>query len=198
MTTGAAGGDGSGGAPKPFRPKPAWLKRPRDPYPRRREGVAVADALTTLIDAHGLVDEVRAFDLLLRWDEIVGERVARRTKPDGFFKRVLWVRVANSSWLHELTTMKPTLVAAVRTASGDPPFVDDLRFHLGDRRGADQDDGLAEVARLGAARRTPMRRLPPPPPAVGAARAAIERETSAVEDDELRAILRDVRIRFDK
>jgi hypothetical protein len=183
---------------KPFRPKPAWLKRPRDPYPRRRERIGVADALGALIDAHGLADELRGFDLLLRWDDIVGERVARRTRPDGFFKRVLWVRVANSSWLHELTMMKPALLAAVRAAAGDPPLVDDLRFHLGRRREADGDDALAEVDRLTAARRAPARRLPPPPPAVGEAKAAIERETDRVDDPELRAILRDVRVKFDK
>jgi len=187
-----------GGAAPPFRPKPAWLKKPRDPYPRRRERVDVGEALADLIDTHGLVDELRAFDLLLRWDEIVGERVARRTRPDGFFKRVMWVRVANSSWMHELTMMKPALLAAVRAAAGDPPMVDDLKFHLGLRRDADQDDGLAEIARRTAARHTPPRRLPPPPPATGAARANIERETGHVEDDELREILRDVRIRFDR
>jgi Dna[CI] antecedent, DciA len=184
--------------PPGFRPKPAWLKKPRDPYPREKRGVAVGDALATLIGVHGLVDELRAFDLLLRWDEIVGERVARRTRPDGFFKRVMWIRVANSSWLHELTTMKPALLGAVRAAAGDPPMVDDLRFHLGDRRDADQDDGLAEIAKRTALRRTPVRRLPPPPPATGPARANIERETGHVEDDELRALVRDLRIRFDK
>jgi hypothetical protein len=189
---------GGGSQPPAFRPKPAWLKKPRDPYPRRRERIAVGDALDTLIDAHGLVDELRAFDLLLRWDEIVGERVARRTRPDGFFKRTLWVKVANSSWLHELTTMKPALLAAVRAAVGDPPMVDDLKFHLGQRRDAAEDDGLAEIARRTAARQAPRQRLPAPPPAAGAARAAIERETGHVEDDELREILRDVRIRFDK
>jgi hypothetical protein len=188
----------AGGGDKPFRPKPAWLKRPRDNYPRRKERIAIGDALGDLIDAHGLSDELRGFDLLLRWDEIVGERVARRTRPDGFFRRVLWVRVANSSWLHELTMMKPALLAAVRAAAGDPPLVDDLKFHLGRRRDADGDDALAEVDRLSALRRAPARRLPPPPPATGDAKVRIDRETDRVDDPELREILRSVRTRFDK
>ena len=188
----------AGDGKKPFQPKPAWLKRPRDAYPRTRERIAIGDALGSLIDAYGLADELRGFDLLLRWDEIVGERVAKRTRPDGFFKRVLWVRVANSSWLHELTMMKPALLAAVRAAAGEPPLVDDLKFHLGRRREADSDDALAEVDRLSSLRRAPARRLPPPPPATGDAKARIDRETDRVDDPELREILRGVRTRFDK
>lgn len=157
----------------------------------------VAELVDDVVDENGLTDELRACALLLRWPEIVDQRIARRTKPDGFYKNVLWVRVANSSWLHELTTLKPQLLAVVREAAGDLR-VDDLRLHLGDRQQAEPDDALAEIARLTAARREPPRRLPPPPPATGAAREAIERETGHVEDDELRAILRDVRVRFDK
>ncbi len=182
---------------RPFRPKPAWLKKPFDRYERRREAAAVGDLLDAVVDRNGLTDELKACALLLAWPAIVKDRIAARTRPDGFFHGVLWVRVANSAWLHELTTMKPQLLAAVRAAAGDLR-VDDLKLHLGQRRDADRDDALAEVDRLTVARREPRRRLPPPPPATGAAKDAIERETARVEDRELREILRDVRVRFDK
>jgi hypothetical protein len=184
-------------APRAFKPKPAWLKKTFDRYDRRWERAPIADLLDAVVDRNGLTDELRACALLLAWPSIVKERIAARTRPDGFFQHVLWVRVANSAWLHELTTMKPQLVAAVREAAGTLR-VDDLRLHLGDRRDAHADDALAEIDRLSVARREPRRKLPAPPPATGAARDAIDRETSRVDDLELREILRDVRIRFDK
>jgi hypothetical protein len=196
--TGSAGQGWKDGVPPPgFVPKPAWLKKPFDRYDRKREPTWVAELVDAVVDRNGLTDELRACDLLLKWPDIVQERIAKRTRVDGFFKNVLWIRVANSAWLHELTTIKPQLLAAVREAAGDLR-VDDLRLHLGDRRDADAGDALAEIDRMTVARREPRRRLPPPPPAVGEARAKIECETARVEDDELREILRDVRIRFDK
>ena len=185
--------------PPAFRPKPAWLKKPFDRYDRLREVAAVGDLLDAVVDRNGLTDELKACALLLAWPAIVKDRIAARTRPDGFFGGVLWIRVANSAWLHELTTMKPQLLAAVRAAADETGLrVDDLKLHLGARRNADGDDALAEIDRLSVARREIRRRLPPPPPATGAAKDAIDRETSRVEDAELREILRDVRTRFDK
>jgi Dna[CI] antecedent, DciA len=197
VTTPGAGGPGGPGD-APIRRKPAWLRRRYDPYPRRRRGIDVADAIAAIVGAHGLTDELRAAALLLRWPEIVGDRVARRSKPDGFWKHVLWIRVANSAWLHELTVMKPQLLNAVRAAAGSGLEIEDLRFHLGRRQESEPGDALADIARLERERRAPPRRLPLPPPATGDALARIERETASVDDPELRDVLRAVRVRHDK
>lgn len=188
---------GSGAPITEIRRKPAWLRKPYDRYARRKAPVEVAELLTAVIERTGITDELRAFDLLLRWPAIVGERLASRARPTGLFKRVLWLRVSSSAWMHELSLLKPGLLSAVRAACGPPPLVDDLRFHLGQRKDADIDDPLAAIERIRLARRPPQPRLVPVE-ARGEDRARIEREASAVEDPELRELVRAVRVRHDR
>lgn len=189
---------GDGGAPvTPIRRKPEWLRKAYDRYPRRKQPLEVAALLDAVIDRNGISDDLRAFDLLLRWPEIVGDRLASRARPTGLFKRVLWLRVTSSAWMHELSLLKPGLLNAVRAASGTPPLVDDLKFHLGQRKDADIDDPLAAVERIRLARRAPHPRLVPVA-ARGDDRARIEREADTVEDPELRELVRRVRVRHDR
>lgn len=180
-----------------IRRKPAWLRKAYDRYPRRKAPIDLGDLLGAVIDRNGISDDLRAFDLLLRWPSIVGDRLASRARPTGLFKRVLWLKVSTSAWMHELSLLKPGLLNAVRAASGTPPLVDDLKFHLGQRKDADLDDPLAAIERLRQARRAPH---PPlvPVAARGEDRARIEREADAVEDPELRELVRTVRVRHDR
>ena len=165
---------------------------------RRRKAVApAAELIGDALAAHGLGEAVRAHRLITEWRELVGERIAARTWPDGLSKKLLWVRVANSAWLHELSMLKGQLVVAINAALGEPRLVDDLRFHIGARRRVDDDDALAgAVAAL--RRRKKVAKLPLPPPAQGEALKTIERDAAAVEDDELRQLIRSVRVRHDR
>lgn len=179
--------------PPPRRPRRAARHERRrlpeqDDLPRTA-GSLVAAALA----ARGLTDEIRARDVVLRWHAIVGPRIAARTQPDGLSQRVLYVRVASSAWMHELTLLRPQLLATIQQAMGAPRLVDELRLHLG-TRAASPPDPVAEAAR----RRAEPPPRPTPTPATGARADAIEAETSAIADDELRELVRRVRIRNDR
>jgi hypothetical protein len=162
--------------------------------PRKKETVRAAAAIVDALAWHGITDEVRAHRIVTQWSEIVGDRIAARSWPDGLRSRVLWVRVRSAPWLHELTLLKPQLDAAIRAAVGEPSLFDELRYHLG-ARPAEPDDLLAGV-RQRIERGAPRR--PPPVPATGERRVAIESETATVDDAELRALIRDVRVRNDR
>lgn len=167
--------------------------------PRSREtrpiGLAVADA----IGWHGLTDELRQQRLVTDWRDMVGPRIAQRAWPDGLSRtgkgdagvRVLWIRVASSAWLQELTLLRGQLTDAIRAHVGEPALFDEVRFHLGAHT-PDEEDLLAGC-RLRPA--TPLRKPPAPVPATGAHRLAIEAETAEVADEELRALIQRVRIR---
>ncbi len=152
----------------------------------RTAGEAVSSALAL----HELGDQVRAERLHTDWAELVGPRIAARTRPEGITDRVLWIEVATSAWLHELNLMKPQLIAGLVAQFGEPRIFDDLRFKLAgrDRRSA------------------PLRsaRPPKPPPkapgqpATGAVRDRILRETQGIDDAELRELIARVRITNDK
>jgi hypothetical protein len=162
----------------------------------RRSGRArrAGDALGDLLGRHGVARELREHRILARWRDIVGETLADRTFPDGLERGVLWVRVKNSSWLHQLSFVKDDLVATIARELGDPPLVREVRFHIGPRERIADDDALAPTVRI---RRAPVHLREPPPPAAGERLARIQHEADAVRDPELRDAILDLRRRWD-
>ncbi len=145
--------------------------------------------MSELLSRLGIGGKVREHRLVTEWESMVGPRVAARARPDGLERGVLYVRVTNSAWMHELGFLRQALVEAARRVTGDPPIVKEVRFHLGSRHAA-RDDGDDPVAEL-AARRKPRPAPRAPAPAVDAAAAAeIDRSTASVGDGELREIIR--------
>jgi predicted nucleic acid-binding Zn ribbon protein len=169
------------------------VKRPpRRPRPPRTLGPQTAQAaVAAALALRGITDQVRAGRVVTEWTELVGTRIAQRTRPDGVVDRVLWVEVATSAWLHELNLLRLQLVASLRERLGEPALFDDLKFRLAGQR-------RKEPVLL----RAPRRPAPPPPPApqpaTGAARERIVRETECVDDAELRELIARVRITHDK
>ncbi|MEZ4368185.1 MAG: DUF721 domain-containing protein [Kofleriaceae bacterium] len=164
---------------------------------RRRgpdDAVAAAEVIAQALAARGLTDELRAHDIVVSWPQIVGPRLSARAWPDGLIKRVLWIRVQSSAWLQELTLLRAPLAASIARHVGEPALFDEVRLHLG-QRPRDDGDLLAGVR---APRPRPARAQPPPVAATGDHLAAIEAETSAIADPELREAVRRVRIRHDR
>jgi hypothetical protein len=54
-------------------------------------------------------DKLQASLPLLRWQEIVGDKIARQSQPESLRDGVLEVRVANSAWLHHLRFLERDL-----------------------------------------------------------------------------------------
>jgi len=159
--------------------------------PRTLGPQTASAAVAAALEFHGITDEVRAGRVVTEWSELVGPRIAQRTRPDGVVDRVLWVEVATSAWLHELNLLRPQLLAGLRERLGEPFLFEEIRFRLAGQRRRDP------VA-LRAPRRPAAAIRPAPPPATGAARERIVREASRVDDDELRELIARVRITHDR
>ncbi|HET9623714.1 MAG TPA: DUF721 domain-containing protein [Kofleriaceae bacterium] len=162
-------------------------RRPPRTFTTQPAAAAVAAAL----DLHGITQEVRAGRVLTEWTELVGPKIAQRTRPDGVTDRMLWVEVANSAWLHELNLLRPQLLRGLLERLGPPAPFDDLKFRIAGR-------SRRPPVALRAARKPPPPPRPMPPPASGAARERIVREASVVADDELRELIARVRITHDR
>jgi hypothetical protein len=173
----------------PGRQRSSISKRP----PRALAVTTARDAIHAALDFHHIANEVRGERITTEWTELVGARIAQRTRPDRIVDRVLWVEVATSAWLHELNLLKPQLLAGLLERLGEPALFDDLRLKLASYRRRDR------AASPPAPRRRPLAPAPPPPrPATGAAREAIVREVAAVDDEELRELIARVRIANDR
>lgn len=153
----------------------------------------VGPLIQTLLADYHLSAEVRRHRVLTEWLDIVGPRVAARTWPSPINEGILWVRVSNSSWLHQLSFLRDDLRARVNAHLGDPPLVTDVRLHLG-RRQRREDEEFEP--RTSGRFRSFRRRRALPPPATGAQLAAIDAETACIEDEELRAVVREARRRL--
>ncbi|MBA2541457.1 MAG: DUF721 domain-containing protein [Deltaproteobacteria bacterium] len=158
---------------------------------RARETQSAAKAVAITLDRYGLTDEIRAGRLLTEWSDLVGPKIAQRTRPDGVVDRTLWIEVVSSAWMHELTLLRAQLVHGLLERMGEPRLFDDVRFKLA---GRNKRDPVA----LRARRPPPPPDRPLPPPATGASREAIVREASAVDDEELRELIARVRITHDR
>lgn len=139
----------------------------------------------------GLTDEIRAGKLLTEWTDLVGPKISQRTRPDGITERILWIEVATSAWMHELNLLRLQLVQGLIERFGEPRLFDDVKFKLAGR-------ARGEQVVLRSKRKPPPPPKPLPPPASGAAREAIVRDVSRVDDVELRDLIARIRITHDK
>ena len=168
------------------------MKRLPPRGPRRAFAMeSAANAISSVLKLHGIDDRVRAERLVTEWTDIVGPKIAQRTRPDGVNDRILWIEVATSAWLQELNLLRAQLLSNLVERLGEPRLFDDLKFRLAGRR------GKAQVT-VPTNRRPARPEKPLPPPATGAARESIVREVAAVDDDELRELIARVRITHDK
>ena len=168
------------------------MKRtPSNRAPRAREPRTAAQAIVAALGWSGITDDIRAQRIVAEWTELVGAKIAARTRPDAIRDRILYVDVATSAWMHELSLLKPQLLAGLLERLGEPRLFDDLRLKLAGR------DRHTTDGRVAGRRSVPPPR-PFPMPATGASRERIVRETAAVDDAELRELIARVRIANDR
>lgn len=170
---------------------PRYTARAAPRSPRSFETRSAADAILDALQQHGLTDEIRAQRVVAEWSELVGPKVAARTRPDGIRERILYVEVATSAWLQELNLLKAQLVMGLTSRLGDPRLFDDVRFKLAGR-------SRREVLTTPTPRPKPPPPLTPGAPATGATREQIVNEVSKVDDEELRELIARVRITNDR
>lgn len=65
------------------------------------------------------------------WDDIVGEKIARRAQPERLRNQILFVKVSNSTWMQQLQTMKPMLLEKIHETVKEARITD-IRFSLGE------------------------------------------------------------------
>jgi hypothetical protein len=152
---------------------------------------SAADAVAAVLAYHGISEDVRAERVIAEWSELVGPRVAARTRPYGIVARILVVDVATSAWLHELSLLRARLLAELHERLGEPRLFDELKLRLA---GTARDAPTTRPPR----RPAPPKPRPPTPPATGAGREAIVRDVAKVADPELREIIARVRIEHDR
>lgn len=100
-------------------------------FPRRDKMIPLSELINTSrkLQWLGVVDEQRHLEVYKVWPQAAGESVARHTRPYKLKNNVLVVAVSSPAWLHELSLLKPTLLANLQKILG-AQSPQDLRFNL--------------------------------------------------------------------
>lgn len=131
--------------------------------------------IPALFASFGLSAKLDEHRLMAEWSQLVGPQIAAHTVPREVRGRTLWVVVDSSTWLHELTLLKPLLLAKIAPRAGKAD-VRDVRFVIG------------EVS-------APKSASAPRPPSNSSclapeAEAAVDHAVSALADEDLRESVR--------
>ena len=118
-------------------PQDAEKRRPGSYYPQRRKRLGVQTDLTKVksiisrvLANRGLDKKVERYEFILRWHEIVGERLAEVSKPEYIRNRALIVRVLHPAWAQELTMIKPILLESLAKFLKPGDVVTDMIFRV--------------------------------------------------------------------
>lgn len=88
-------------------------KRPRSKL--ESAGAVLGDVLRGL----GLDRRMREFRAVEVWNEVVGEVIARNTRPVGIREGVLFVEVASSVWMQELVMLRGDIAERLNAELGE-------------------------------------------------------------------------------
>jgi predicted nucleic acid-binding Zn ribbon protein len=79
----------------------------------------VGDLVARFLEKRGLAPKVEAASVLPEWPERVGPQIAAVTEPLRVSDGTLFVAVASSPWLMELTLMKGELMRRLNAGKGE-------------------------------------------------------------------------------
>ncbi len=74
----------------------------------------IGGIVESVLAEHGYLTICREHDILRRWGELVGERIAGVTECSRVENGTLYVRVKSAAWRSELVYLKETLLAKLR------------------------------------------------------------------------------------
>ena len=89
---------------------PCYDEDVSEPKRKRTEPRRLADLVETQIEAVGPPPVPLAVSRV--WAEVVGERVARRTRPVRLKRGTLLVQVSSNAWMLELQMLSPVILSA--------------------------------------------------------------------------------------
>ena len=76
----------------------------------------INSSITEVLTSLGLQGKLKQYEVLERWEEIVGEQIAKVTHAETINEGKLFVSVSRSTWRNELIFLKRELIARINAA----------------------------------------------------------------------------------
>lgn len=78
----------------------------------------------------GFKVKLKEYFLRDRWEELVGDKLSKKTEIDKLINKTLYIKVDSSPWLTELTYQKDALINQINSLMGQN-IVKEMRFFVG-------------------------------------------------------------------
>lgn len=91
----------------------------------------IGEIVKKTLHKRGLWEVVKQQEVLNKWAEIVGEKIAARTKAVKINKGILWIKVSDSVWTHHLAMLKPKILTRIGDML-EKKTVKDIYFFVGE------------------------------------------------------------------
>jgi hypothetical protein len=127
-----------------------------------------------------LESKLRDYHVFDYWEEVVGTRVARHTRPKRFQDRILWVVVDSTVWMQQLAFLEGKIREKLNQAVGSQT-VERIRFQIGELSRLPKEE--SESAIFPDLRKATID---------DSVKRNIEKELAGVSDEELKGRLRDL------
>jgi len=98
---------------------------------KRQKPAKLGEVLNQLFTRTGFGRRIAEEKIFSKWGEIVGDTVAANTEPVRISNHLLWVKVSNAIWMHQLQFMKELIVKKLNEKL-ENSSVEDLRFFVGE------------------------------------------------------------------
>ncbi|MDG5815803.1 DUF721 domain-containing protein [Chitinispirillales bacterium ANBcel5] len=85
---------------------------------KRKELEQLGNILGSFLKEKGYATICAEYDVVARWNSIVGERIAAQTECCRAEEGKLYVKVSCAAWRQELTYMKKNLIKTIRKDTG--------------------------------------------------------------------------------
>jgi len=150
-----------------------------------REPSQVGDLLDAVFGRSGLKNRIREKEVLLVWEEAVGEIVFRNSRPLSVANGILVVETRDNVWMQELSMMRRSIVEKINEIMGWEA-IKELRFKIGTAKEKKPPRKPVKSSRKKTVTESPK---------AGESNAEIEEALAGVEDPELKAALRNMMMR---
>lgn len=85
--------------------------------------------------------DYHVFDI---WEEVVGPRIARHTRPKRFQDRILWVVVDTTVWMQQLAFLEGKIREKLNQAVGSAR-IEKIRFQIGELSGLPKEKSESDL-----------------------------------------------------
>ena len=97
--------------------------------PRIGQPQDIASVIRRFVSDSEMASKLQKYSIFNHWEEIVGNGIGSRTKPDKISRDILYISVTNSTWANELSMMSAQLLSKINCFIGTDA-IKGLRFKV--------------------------------------------------------------------